>query len=334
MAGSTEQEAQDRLNSDPRRLIISLAMLVTCIPALAVFSRQVSYAAPLAPPQTTSRYMVTVDPKTLYNEGCHQGAAHKAGVIVLDFGQASYQNGTYGTILFNNLFASLSQITTASESFLQGFWDCSPPDGPLMTLALGTSNYHGETTYAHGQAWALAVNLVGAWISAHNFLSQETVAGASDLELGWNSASATRAWTDGYTSKAQYFYYDYGDAAGCPQVATTDNGSCNNGWSQSDIVYIAWEEEPALPLPEIHTTNGSQARQWYSLTLYSYFHPGQFSRMISQGSFTQYGACQTSSCDGTDNTPTQGWRQFWTALNADSRTAQDLTYSTDMTKAN
>lgn len=334
MVGTIVQDAQAILSRYTSRFIVTLALLVTCIPAWAAFSSQVSYKPPTLPPLTTSRYMVTVDPNILYNEGCKQGAAHQAGVVVLDFGQPWYQKGTYGSVLFNNDFASLSQIATASESFLQGFWDCTPYNGPFITLALGTSNYHGKTTYAHGQAWALAVNQVGSWITAQGFISQETVAGASDMELGWNSVTATRAWADGYASKHQYFYYDYGDAAGCPQSATTGNGSCNHGWRQSDVVYLAWNEESALPLPEIHTNNGSQAHQWYSLTLYSYLHSGQFGRMISQGAFTQYGACQNSDCTGTNNTPIQGWTQLWTALNADSRTAQSLTFLSDMTKAN
>jgi hypothetical protein len=328
MVGITEQENRNSLS------IVSLAVLLAIIPAMAVFSRHVSYAAPAPPPKTTSRYMMTVDPNILYNEGCIQGKAKENGIVVLDFGQPSYQGSTYGTILFSNRFASLDQITFASEGFLRGFWDCSANNGPFITLALGTSNYHGDTTFDHGRAWALAVNQVGAWVVANNLGSQEMVAGASDMEVGWNSTSATRAWADGYTSVHQYFYYNYGDAAGCSQVATTGNGSCNNGWKQSDIVYLSWDEEAALPLPEIHTTSGSQARQWYSLTLYSYLHPGQFGRMFSVGSFTQFAACQNSDCTGTDNTPTQGWIQLWTALNADPRTAQGLLYSADITKAN
>jgi len=334
MAGITEQELQDYLNEYTGRLILSLALLVTGIPALAVFSIQVSYAAPPPPQKTTSRYMMTINPNILYNEGCVQGAASEAGIILLDFGQPSYQGSAYGTILFNQLFASLDQITVASEAFLQGFWDCSPRNGPFITLALGTSNYHGDTTYDHGRAWALEVNTIGSWIAAKNYGSQETVAGASDMEVGWNSASATRAWADGYTSAHEYFYYDYGDAGGCPQVATTGNGTCNNGWKQSDIVYIAWDEESALPHPEIHTPDGSQALQWYSLTLYSSLHPGQFDRMFIQGALTQYAACKHSDCTGTDNTPTKGWKQLWTALNADPRTAQSLSYLSDITKAN
>jgi len=334
MAGIMKQDSLAILSRYTSRLIISLTMVVTFIPALAVFYRQVSYTPPTLPPKTTSRYMVTVDPNILYNEGCTQGAANETGIIVLDFGQPWHQNGIFGTILYNNDFASLDQIATASEAFLQGFWDCTLYNGQFITLAIGTSNYHGDTSYAHGQAWALEVNQVGSWISANGFLSQETVAGASDIEPGWNSVRATRAWVDGYTSRHRYFYYDYGDAAGCPQSATTGNGSCNNGWKQSDIVYVAWDEEGALPLPEIHTTNGSQAAQWYSLTLYSYLHPGRFSRMISQGAFTQYQACQNSDCTGTKDTPAQGWTQLWTALNADSRTAQSLTYLSDITKDN
>src|SRR5205085_10362454 len=117
--------------------------------------------------------------------------------------------------------------------------------------------------------------------------------------------------------------------------ATTGNGYCNNGWRQSDVVYVAWDVAPGLPLPEIYTTNGSLANQWHSLDLYSYLHPGGFSRMNIQGSLTQYGACQTNGCiGGTNNTPSQGWTQLWNALNADSRTVQTPSYSSDITWAN
>lgn len=294
-----------------------------------------------APPYTTSRYMSTVDTATLTNEGCNQGLAKQAGIIVLDFGQPQINNGVYGTTLFNsNNFASTDQITAAVEAFLQAFWNCTPQNGPFITLGIGTSNLHGwindpTTAFNHGQAWATMVNNVATWISNSGFGSQEAVAGASDMELGYNSFANTKGWADGYTASAQYPYYDYGDAAGCPPA-----GSCNNGWTQADVVYVSWDEAAALPLPEIYAVNKINAKQWYRLSLYSALNPGQFGRMIIQGSFTQHAACKiTGGCnDGTplstDNTPTQGWKQLYTKLNSDTRTQQPLDYSTDITWAN
>jgi len=69
--------------------------------------------------------------------------------------------------------------------------------------------------------------------------------------------------------------------------------------------------------------------QWYSLSAYSFDAHG--ARMDIKGSVTQYQACsQTGGCNGIDNTPAQGYRQLWQALNADIDTAQDLLWATDL----
>ena len=321
------------------RFIMLTALLISSFSTLAIFTNQVAYAVTVPPPPapTTSRYMSTVDPNTLYNEGCSQGSANESGVIVLDFGQPWYQNGIYGTIIFKSLaFVGIDQITTASESFLQGYWDCVPGgSASFITLAIGLNNYKGYTTtsthaYSHGQAWGMMVNNVNDWIATQGFDSYEIAAGADDMEMMYNSAPHTRAWADGYASVSQYTYYDYGDAAGCPPY-----GSCNNGWTQADVTYVSWDLDPAFPLPEIYTTNESQAREWYQMSLYSYNNPGPNGHMIISGSFTQYGACQiTQGCGSENNTPSQGWTQLWKRLNADSRTAQSLDYSSDITWAN
>jgi hypothetical protein len=55
--------------------------------------------------------------------------------------------------------------------------------------------------------------------------------------------------------------------------------------------------------------------------------------MDIKGSFTQYQACQQfpDGCGtGLNNTPSQGWTQLKNELNRDSRTAQILTWSTDI----
>jgi hypothetical protein len=82
-------------------------------------------------------------------------------------------------------------------------------------------------------------------------------------------------------------------------------------------------------LPEIYNTYGANAWQWQNLSLYSYVNHNK--RLTIMGAFTQWQACQGRSCSGVDNRPEVGWRQLSEALNFDSRTAQSLPWSTDIT---
>jgi len=110
---------------------------------------------PPAPPlNTVSRYMMTTLTGVLKSEGCTAGRqstgssgkspyAIPDGIVVLDFGQPSYTaTGTIsGTILFNSgNFASTTDISKAAEAFLDGYWNCTPANGPFLTLVVGTSN--------------------------------------------------------------------------------------------------------------------------------------------------------------------------------------------------
>jgi hypothetical protein len=289
-------------------------------------------AAATAPTATTSRYMKTTDATVLDREGCTAGSTARSGAIVLDFGRPVLSGSTYGTIIFGaNSFRSIAQIQAAAQAFLTGYYRCSTSI-PRLTLIIGTSNNAGSAsavTYNHGKAWSGMVNNVLAWLGQKGYAWQEDVAGGSDMELDWNTASNTRAWVDGYGSIDVRPTYDYGDAAGCPPY-----GSCDNGWRQEDVWYVSWGAPPAWPLPEIYTTNGSMAAEWYRLSLYGYTQHG--SRMNISGSLTQYQACidNGGGCSGTNNTPSQGWSQLYNKLNGDSRTAQGLAWSTDLTWKN
>lgn len=148
------------------------------------------------------------------------------------------------------------------------------------------------------------------------------------LQVTWNwvgiqpQTHVTGSTGINHTSNLKPFItlYNYGDAAGCPPY-----GNCNNGWTQDDVWYISWGCGIAAPLPEIYTTTGSQAKEWYRLVKYSISkNPGN--PMIISGTMTQYQACidQGDPCSGTNNTPEQGWTQLWDLLNADPETAQTL----------
>jgi hypothetical protein len=275
------------------------------------------YAAPAA---TTSRYLKTTDQNTLDSEGCQQ--TNESGVIVLAFGQPWFDGTNYGTTIFgSNTFRSVSTIETAVKEWLNGYWVCG--GSGVVSLAIGTSNYRGSTTYGHGQAWAQMVNRIENWIvSPPSWGSRESVHGADDIELDWNSVSNSRAWIQGY-SDVGGTYYDTGDAAGCPPF-----GGCDNGWTLEDVWYKSWGALPAYPVPEIYNTDGSTAQEWYQVSLYGYTHHGGAVPILA--TLTQWAAA--GNC--CTNQPAQGWQQMYDALNSDSRTANYIQYSTDITWAN
>ena len=200
----------------------------------------------------------------------------------------------------------------------------------FLTIAVGTSNFDGVVTYSHGAAWAQMVNNINSWIINQGYNWQVGAAGASNMEIGFNTPTVTRSWVNGYDSANNYVLYNFGDAQGCPTYRTYGaNGYCDLNWYQEDIWFISWGSPPARPLPLIYATGGANANQWYSLSAYSFDAHG--STMHIWGSVTQYQAClQRGGCSGIDNTPEQGYIQLDNALNSDPDTAQWVNWSTDM----
>lgn len=228
---------------------------------------------------------------------------------------------------------------------------------PWIIIAIGTSNCGNgsgsnlcnsngtNVTAAHGRAWAQLALDFQNWLVSKKFNGYLSAAGASDMELDWETATNTRNWecvppalggggcTDGYGAvSGAPLMYDYGDAAGCPPVGAAV--SCDNGWTQEDVWYVAWGAPPGLPLPEIYNTLGTQATQWQKIK--SYGVTAHQNSMQIKGAVTQSDACSTNPpCTGTNNTPQAGWTQMWTALNGpgspDPNLVQQLFYSTDFT---
>jgi hypothetical protein len=293
--------------------------LVSVAVALAATALSAAGVARAAPAATTTRYMTTTDRAALFQEGCAQ--TDETGIVILDFGQPWWDGTSFGTILFGaNTFRSVADIEAAVEGWLDGYWSCGGIGS--ARLAIGTSNFRGFTQRAHGAAWAGLVTRVNDWILAPPSWGARLAArGASDLEPSWNTAANSRAWVDGYTSVFQYPFYNYGSADGCPPF-----GSCNNGWTQEDVWYVAYGAASAWPIPEIYSP--ANAQQWYRIGQYGAVHHGSAVHFL--GTLTQRaaaGGCCT-------NAPDQGWQQLFEALNGNPQTAQDLPYSTDITWAN
>lgn len=290
---------------------------------------------PFPPLHQTSYYMKTVDINHSWSLGCALGLADEATpgvqntIIVLAYGTPrNLGGGVYGTSLFGFGPVSTSQISAAVQMMAVGYWYCADQDRQsVLNIAIGTNNYGSAVTYEHGQAWAGMVNDTQQWVVNNGYAGQVLVTGASDMELGWNTPSTTRAWVNGYDSVNLWRLYNFGDAAGCPPY-----GDCGTGaypeWTVEDVWYISWGASPSWPLPLIYTTSGSLAEQWYRMSLYGYTQHGQ--RMDIAGVVTQWQACQQrGGCSGTNNTPEQGYMQLYNKLNADWRTAQSINWSLD-----
>jgi hypothetical protein len=320
-----------------RSLLYASSPITTFLPFVGISGSAI-------PRTTTSRYEGTLNATTLYNQGCHAGTANQTGVFVLDYGSPRIQSATYGTRQFGTgSFISTTQIADATKSWLQGYWNCSP-SGASIIAAIGTTNcgyISGQSgckanstniTREHGQAWEQMVKGVNDWIITSSYSSKLSVAGANDIELSWSGPAETRAWVDGFFANAPselFALYNYGACDGCPYLSS-QNWVLPNGWTNDDVWYVSWGAWTTYMLPEIYLTNGWNANQWYLMSLWSFNHRG--GNIHFKGAFTQWQACQdVGGCTGTNNTPSAGWLQLSNAINADSRTAQPLLLSTDIT---
>lgn len=293
-----------------------------------------------APSFTRSRYITSTDvatPSRLNTDGCNQASSGVGGIVVLDFGAIVFKNGSgYGTDLpGTTTYVSNSTIKSLVQKYLKGYQRCNS-SGTVLDLGIGTNNGVFSTVAdatSAGEDWATLVSNEASWITSQS-IANEYALGASDIELEFNSAQLSRAWTDGFdnvSNNTGVVYLNYGDASGCPMDDSTTNRACSHGWFQSDIAYVSWDAVAAYPLPEIYATAGGNAAQWQSIDYYQHNNQGSFGAMFIEGAFTQYKACQqVGGCQGTNNTPTAGWTQLYNDLNANSTTVQSLPYLSDI----
>jgi len=201
-------------------------------------------------------------------------------------------------------------------------------------MVIGTNNYGGLVTSQNGSVWATMVNSVNDWlIHNNNYFYRVKAVGGSDMELGYNNYNTTLNWVTGYESTNLYALHDFGDAHGCPteREPVGINGLCQVSetvtWYQSQVWNISYNNSrEAFPL--IYNTRGTNAKQWYSLSAFSYVNHG--AHMPIFGAVTEMQAClDRGGCVEIDNTPAMGYPQLQYWLNQDPDTAHDLMWSTD-----
>jgi hypothetical protein len=299
------------------------------------------------PLASNSLYITSLDPTTLYNQGCTLGtrdlglSGKQDSVVVLHFGYPRMVNNEYGARLYYPASpATDDQIAAAVEQFGYGYWYCVGADfDSHLRIGIGTSNYGGSiyslVTSGHGQAWARMVNLVNDWFKntcMRGCDGQVDAVGASDIELSWNDYTTSLDWLNGYDSANNYPLYNFGAIPGCPYLASP-GAQCGGGgyyWSKEQVWMVTYGLNPVFPLPEIYRTDGVNAQQWYLMSVYSYTAHG--AKMEFIGPMAQYQAClQRGGCSTIDNTADQAWKQLYTLLNGDARTAgETLPYATDI----
>lgn len=339
--------------------------VVVGTPRSTTFAVNGSGGTPIA---TVSRYVSAMDYNTLFQQGQTMGHQGQSGLVILDFGQPWYCDGSgpacgpigsYGTFLATgaNPYETTASIASAAEAFLDG-WYSSHHNDPTQSLhlAIGTNNYcrpdsadnppHHDCAriqfYEHGYTWGQMMRTVRAYIQAQHYDAQEFVAGASDLELGWNTAALTEQWVQGYNAAVAPFtdlpLYDYGDAEGCPttNASSAGNRSCSvTGftWTQDDVLMIAFGPN-VFPVPEIYCSPGN-AEQWYQLSLRSIAIGN--GKILFPGTLTEHSAAAQRgyTCNGvTVNAALDGFQQLKSRLHGNAATdvpamsfATDITYS-------
>ncbi len=302
---------------------------------------------PESPLASDSLYITSLDPSTLYSQGCALGSrdhdleGKQDSVVILHFGYPRMVNNEFGARLYYPAAsATVDQIAAAVEDFGYGYWYCVGSDfDSHLRIGVGTSNYGGSiyslVTAGHGLAWARMVNAVNDWfnnVCTRGCDGQVDAVGASDIELTWNDYDTTLDWINGYDSANNYPVYNFGAIPGCPYLASpgAQCGGAGYYWSKEQVWMVTYGLNPVFPLPEIYRTDGVNAEQWYLMSVYSYTAHG--AKMVFIGPMSQYQAClQRGGCGGIDNSSGQAWTQLYTLLNGDSRTmGEALPYLTDI----
>jgi hypothetical protein len=314
------------------------------------------------PTVTTSHYWVVSNPNfNPYTLGQADAQVHQSIIqygnriiFLISLGQPCQTGGAYGSYSYdqNNNCHSTSEFLTHIQNYLSGY--CAMMQSILpgtsgqncgyrynlsavpVIFAFGPNNcgsLHCDpnnppntVTYANGQAWGTLIENVNSYVVTHGYSYQIFVAGAMDIEGGYNTYANTRAWLDGLLNTAPYKpFYDYGNCD-CPDTYNP-NGSFRHDWSCSKTYEVSFSIGfSGDVIPEIYHTNGVDATRWQGVSKWA-VNNGHGMAIFRQ-LLTECGACgQTQNCNGIDDVPMNAFDQLQKALNADPQTTGGL--STD-----
>jgi hypothetical protein len=275
--------------------LLGAVALVTGVLTSAVMVASADPAFAQPSDVSTSYYVQSGDtPQTAYSWGCSQAqqdsADGESSVEILDFGaQAPSNNGTYLT--GRDMFMPYGAEEFFAANFAEGYQVCDT-SGEMTMLGIGTNNDGSITDGALGAGWGNVVQAVVSNASSSGY-SNVVVDGAIDAEPGYGPASHVEGWENGdssgggYVSTTSAEIFDYGSADGCPYSPTVGDGSCNNGWLQSDEYDIAWGYSLNLALPEIY--GHPLGQQWEAISQWGASNASA-GEIFFTGPLSEYGA--------------------------------------------
>ncbi|MBE0687127.1 MAG: hypothetical protein IH585_14145 [Anaerolineaceae bacterium] len=310
--------------------------------------------------QTTSTGL-----RNIYYKGIQAGyltapAGRQDQLVILHFGRPRKVDSQIGTRVYldtSGEVTSINDIIIYTKDFINGYMVGALANNDTeskLELGIGTSNLNWdylaegvclgyfcttEDAYNHGKAWAQMVITLNDWVVASGYAARVSVAGATDIELAWNSAKISHAWVDGFDDydQGKYIYYNFGTCEGCDiginlSVPPDPYKDLTGDWTHAKVHYSAWGVPPAWPIPEIYLNNTYNANQWANISKVGVmlgYIPIYFFSPLSQ-----YQAClgeDDPSCPYTDNTPQEAWIQLYKAINTRPETAQKyIPYMTDI----
>ena len=275
--------------------------------------------------QTRSYYMARATATDAGRLGCFN--ANRSGRMTLFFGAPVPVHGSYGATLWGAPDRDTNGIAQTVQNFVRGFAYCRTDARMRLLIGVGVSNsaIDGRSdawVQAHGRAWATMVARLDAWAATY-FPGHAQIYAAWDVEPSWSTFAKADVWMAGYDrTPGRRPLYTNASADGCP-TTTAANGPCNNGWSQQRVWHLAWEHDPAMPIPQIYATSGLNGRQWQLIDLWATL--ARRDGIYFYGTLSQYGACRqvgAGVCPGVDNTPLEAHNDLLGWLRSDSRTSQ------------
>ena len=295
-------------------------------------------------PATTSLYVQWTTKNgplsALRNLGHDMAFAGYSGLVVLDFGQPTTQNGMYGTwskILgvppSDYPFVSIPQISSAAKAYLDGYYQGRINGAQNVLLAIGTNNFcqtvadcQSSWWNGHGAAWATMVNALTGYLFENGRNTQEAVAGANDIEIAWGAVNtkqgvmATFDWLSGYNATTILPMYDFGS------LDTCQRGGCH--WSPANLWAVSSSGD-SYALPEIYCPG--QATDWDQLAAWS-IKNGHGKLRVAGTMTSPLTPPGTPPCLSKPYTAAQGFDLLWNLLAKDAPGTEDsMIYSTNIT---
>jgi hypothetical protein len=311
-------------------LIVTVAValivgIARAIPAFALTNAPSAYAH--------SWYINASDATSMYNrgynDGLHDNANCSNAFSIIDFGQVANESAAgyqgYGTYDFASgyPFTSDSTILTAAEKYASGWYNATG-SCPRLHVELGTNNYN-ECPFGNqrgacspsgaGAQWGQLVNDAQTYLVAFRMSWQITAWAANDMETGYDCASKTQGFVDGFNGNnpSSAELHDFGDAW------------IHSCWTDADVAYMAWHGYD-WPMPEIYSQ--AAADRWTGVRQAYFMNFQGVTTECTGGDPLPTGNCLVNS--HYENSPNQAWNQLVNDLNGHGVGGSSMTYANNI----